>query len=241
MFQRLWLKLRGWGHAAGRFLLEQVLVDANRLRRVRRATLDEIEEANSPTREHLRPIAEGLTLDDLRRYVSSEDERRKSIEDKAKSNLVAITIGFPVLFAGLNFLVNNDARSIISGIWAIGALTLLILGVVYLIYGSLKALDALQVAPVYSPIPEVESFMAEEDRKTNVLWCLQQNERTTRLRTNALSVSNRSIRNGVMTLAGLILLLAGLILVANWGRERPLPNRVFFYHFLLADLPAQIR
>src|SRR5579864_8358127 len=101
MFQRLWLKLRGWGHAAGRFLLEQVLVDANRLRRVRRATLDEIEEANSPTREHLRPIAEGLTLDDLRRYVSSEDERRKSIEDKAKSNLVAITIGFPVLFAGL--------------------------------------------------------------------------------------------------------------------------------------------
>jgi hypothetical protein len=103
------------------------------------------------------------------------------------------------------------------GWWGISALALLVLGVVYLLYGGLSALDALQIARVFGPSAADESGVCEAVRKVKLLWCLHQNERTSLLRTNAVFVSHRSVRNGIVSLAALILLVGGRILVSHWG------------------------
>jgi hypothetical protein len=208
-----------WRRCASRFAVGQLLAEGPSLRRAKRAILQQIAEATkmyAQEIDRLRPIADGVTDDDLRRYMSFEAERRKSIDEKAKANLVAITIGFTVLLASLNFIGKNELKAPLGGWWATLSFLLLISGVVYLIYGGLKALDALQIAQVYSPSGGDESGVSEAVRKVNLLWCLQQNEKTSLLRTNAVSVSYRSIRNGVFSLALLILVMAGRILIFLW-------------------------
>lgn len=200
---------------AARFVVGHVLAEGPSLRISKRVILKQIADASdtyAQEAERLRGLADGLTEDDLRRYINFESERRKSIEDKAKSNLVAITVGFTVLVASLNFVGKDELKAPLSGRWAILSFLLLVLGVVYLMYGGLKALDALQIARIFSPSPSDESGVCPAVRKTNLLWCLKQNERVSLLRANAVSVSYRSIRNGVISLALLILLIAGRIL-----------------------------
>jgi hypothetical protein len=208
---QIWADLRRWGRAIGRFIIGQLLAEGPALRQARRAVLHQIEEATnnySDEAERLQNIAEGLTLDDLRRYVSFDMERRKSIEDKAKANLLAITIGFTVLFASLNVVGKRAWDVAVGRPWTVSSFIFLTIGVSYLIYGGLKAIDALQIARIYSPSPADESGVCEAVRKIKLLWCLQQNERTSLLRTNAISVSYRSIRNGVISLAALVLIIA---------------------------------
>ena len=153
-----------------------------------------------------------------RRLGPFEADRRKSVDDKAKTNLVGITIGFTVLFASLGVVGKQEPNGVIGGQWRIIAFALLTIGVVYLVYGGLKALDALQIARIYSPSPEDESGVCERLRKGNLLWCLEQNKRMSLLRTNAVSVSYRSIRNGVLSLAVLLVLLAGRMLIFLWAQ-----------------------
>ncbi len=212
-----------WCRRASRFVFGQVLAEGPSLRSAKRAIAKQMATASdtyAQGAESLRKVADGLTEDDLRRYVISEAERRKSIEDKAKANLVAITVGFTVLLASLNFVGKDELRSPLSGWWGTLSFLLLVLGIVYLIYGGLKALDALQIAQVFNPSPEDESGVCSAIRKTNLLWCLKQNEKVSLLRANAVSVSYRSIRNGVISLALLILLIAGrLLLVLSYPKK----------------------
>jgi len=208
-----------WFQSAWSFFVGQILAEGPSLSRAQKVVAARIARATTEydqETERLRPLARGLSIEDVRKYLSAEAERRKSVEDKAKSNLVGITIGFPVVFAGLNFLTNEQIRAVVSGPWAYATLASLAIGVIYLIYGGLKALTALQIARVYMASPTDEAGVEEEERRAILLWCLEQNEKTTLLRTNALTVSFRSIRNGVITLALLILLLAGrMLLVAG--------------------------
>jgi hypothetical protein len=199
--------------------MEQLLANGPALRQARRAIQSQIEDATEGyalQAERIQHVADGLTEDDLRRYMTFEADRRKSVDDKAKTNLVGITIGVTVLFASLNVVGKQELKAAMGGYWGIVAFALLTIGVVYLVYGGLKALDALQIAMIYSPSPEDESGVCERVRKANLLRCLKQNERTSLLRTNAVSVSYRSIRNGVLSLAVLLVLLAGRMLIFLW-------------------------
>lgn len=89
----------------------------------------------------------------------------------------------------------------------------------YLIYGGIKALDALQIAEIYHPSHADDAGKCERLRKVKLLWCLEQNARATLLRTNAVSVSYRAIRNGVVCLAVLILLIAFRVLIMAWDQK----------------------
>jgi hypothetical protein len=202
------------------FVIGQVLAEGPSLRSARRTILQEIADATKiygKEIDRLRPVADGLTADDLRRYTTFDAERRRSVDDKARANLVSITVGFTVLLVGLNVVGKSELKAPMEGWWGILFLALFMLGVVYLMYGGLKALEALQIAKVFSPSAADESGVCEAVRRVNLLWCLQQNERTSILRTNAVSVSHRSIRNGVVSLAVLILLMGGRILLFICG------------------------
>ena len=207
--------------SAWSFFVCQILAEGPSLPRAQKVVAARIARATTEYDqeiERLRQLARGLSIDDVRKYLSAEAERRKSVEDKAKSNLVGITIGFPIVFAGLNFLTNEQIRAVVSGPWAYATLASLAIGVIYLIYGGLKALTALQIARVYMASPTDEAGVEEEERRAILLWCLEQNEKTTLLRTNALTVSFRSIRNGVIILALVILFLAGRMLLVTGAR-----------------------
>ena len=211
ILNKIWAHVRRSSQVVTRFVERELFAEAPSLRRANRKVTQQIEQAlrdYSKVAEQLRPIAEGLTLDDVRRYVASEAERRKSLEDKAKANLVAITIGFTVLFASINFFAKKESNTPIRGLWAAALFIFLMIGVCYLLYGGLKAIDSLQLRSVYNPSPEDDSGLRETMRKIKLLWCLEQNERTTLLRANAIDVSYRAIRNGVFTLAACIVILA---------------------------------
>ena len=214
--KQMLVHLGRWRGGAMRFTIGQVLAEGPSLRSAKRAVLKQIADASetyAQDAERLRGVADGLTEDDLRRYLTFEADRRKSIDEKARANLIAITVGFTVLLASLNFVGKSELKAPLGGWWGTLSFSLLVLGVVYLMYGGLKALDALQIARTFSPSPADESGVCQTIRKINLLWCLQQNEKASLLRTNAVSVSYRSIRNGVISLALLILLIAGRILV----------------------------
>ena len=223
--QKILAGLRRFARTGLRFLLEEVGSDLLASRRARRNVLRRIEEGNklySQQIEALRGMVDGLTVDDLHRYANLEADRRKSIDNKAKTYFAAMTIAFTVLFAGLNFL--NTA---LSGRWVTAAVVLLIAGVVYFFLGGLNAFEGLTITRFYSPSPEDESGLAVGARKLNLLWCLKQNEMYTTLQTNALSVAHKSIRNGVIVLAALTLLLAGRMLLGSATQLPPGPQGVF--------------
>jgi hypothetical protein len=156
----------------------------------------------------LTPIADGLQLEDVRRYMTAEAERRKGIDDKAKSNLMAITLSITVLLGGLNSVGKNELAPATSNLWSSLALGLLILGVAYLMFAGLKAIDALRIAETFNPSPEDESGLPEVKRKAQLLWCLGQNQRISLLRTNSVSVSHQSLINGIVCLAILVVVIA---------------------------------
>jgi len=135
------------------------------------------------------------------------------VDEKARANVVAITIAFSVLVAGLSFLAKDELNAALGQWWVIATVALVIVGVLSLICGGLMALEALHIGPVYSPGPEDESGVAEGNRVLRLLWRLKQNEKTGLLRTNALSVGYGFIRNGVFILAVVILLLASRALL----------------------------
>jgi hypothetical protein len=219
--KRMRAKLSYWARSVSRWIVEQILADGPALRQARRAIQSHIEDATDRSAldaERLQHVADGLTEDDIRRYMTIEMDRRKSVEDKAKINLLGITIAVTVLFASPNFVGKKELNAAMGGLWGIGALALLTIGVGYLLYGGLKALDALQIAKIYSPSPEEESGVCERLRKANLLWCLEQNKKAIFLRTNAVSVSYLSIRNGVFILAVLLVLLATRMLIFLWAQ-----------------------
>jgi hypothetical protein len=173
-----------------RFLTEGIFVSAFELYKARRKILKQITDSDCAYPDEagaLQGVAESLTIDDIKRHLTFEAERRKSIEDKAKANLIAITIGFTVLFAGLTFFQTKQASDLLStsGARFLSGM-MLVAGVVYMIYGGLMALDALRIARTYSPSPEDEAGATEREKCTKMLWCLRQNQRTTLLRTNSL-------------------------------------------------------
>lgn len=156
----------------------------------------------------LTSIADGLDMDDVRRYTAAEAERRKGVDDKAKSNLMAITLGITVLLGGLNSVGRTELRSTTTGPWGAISLLLLIGGVAYLMFAGLMALVALRIAETATPSPADESGVSEVKRKAQLLWCLEQNQRITLKRTNSVSVSQQFMVNGIVCLAVLVVVIA---------------------------------
>lgn len=153
----------------------------------------------------LRATALKLKPSTLQKYLDNENVRRKGIEDKAKTNLLGITLAFSVLFAGLSAAQTKSAgpHGTVLGILA---MMVLAIGVAFLILGGLQAHAAMQVGRVYTLSPEHEAEDTEDQFKERMLWTLKQNERLTMRRSNALDVSFKAIRNGVLMLAAAVVL-----------------------------------
>lgn len=149
-----------------------------------------------------------LSLEAARRYETDEASRRKGLEEKARGNLLAITLAFSILFAGLAFFTGQSTSTAVQQPWRNIGIGTLVFGMAFLLSGGFFALVALQVGEVFLMTPEEESGRSEADQAQLLLWCTKQNQRGAQLKVNALDISFKCIRNGVVLIAALSALLA---------------------------------
>ena len=156
-----------------------------------------------------------LELDALLRHLKEEQGRRQVIEDKAKTNILGITLAFTVILATVAFVpriteVDKDIPG--WGTWAFLALQLY--GILSLLIGGVLALKTLRVAQYYMwTLQDERNYVTEEDKNAEVSWYLRNNQLVSLLKSNFLDASYSCIRNGVAALAvSAILMLIFLII-----------------------------
>ncbi len=179
--------------------------------RIQKDLSEEIEDSKCSYEEECREI--GLFVPNLedeavQRHQDLAARRMRLIEDKAKANLLGITIGVAVLFSGFNLAAGGGSASSLTAWVRVLTLILFAIAVGYLLAGGLMALKALRLRPLFAPSLREEATASQHMRAVQAVWALDQNERTERMRTNALSVSFDGIRNGVILLALAVLLPA---------------------------------
>ena len=170
--------------------------------------------------DDLVPIVSQLSQSAIYRHLDAAELRLRSIEDKAKANLLGMTLGVAVLFAGLNLTASGGLATLTDGWIRNSCLTLFFLAVGYLLVGGWMALEALRLRPVYLPSIRNEADFEKKFRAIPAVWAMEQNDRTAWMRANALSVSFGGIRNGVVCLA-----VAGFLLAAAIALADPYPPR----------------
>ena len=139
----------------------------------------------------------------LMRHLEEELIRRRVIEEKAKTNILGITLAFSAMFAGVALISSNSTVSEPSIDWQVWALLVsLFIGGLFLLAGGALALSALRIAKTYTWTLEDEvENTADEARAARALWYLELNQDGTRLKSNLVDASYSCIRNGVTALA----------------------------------------
>ena len=141
-------------------------------------------------------------LDVLLRHLHQEQARRQIIEDKAKTNILGITLAFTVILASVAFAprIVEITESISHwAIWTILAFQLS--GIGFLLAGGWLALRTLRVAKNYIwTLRDERDNSTDEARNTEISWYLQNNELVSVLKANLLDASYSCIRNGVASL-----------------------------------------
>ena len=136
-------------------------------------------------------------------YLEQEQARRRVIEEKAKTNVLAITIAFSAMIASI--AVSSKVAGIADGgagwmVWPVIALH--IIGIVFLLAGGLVALNALLAVPTYMWTLGLEKRnLTTEAISVKVSWSLEINQLVTLIKSNQVDTSYRCIRNGVIVLA----------------------------------------
>jgi hypothetical protein len=151
-----------------------------------------------------------LPLEKVRKHHEHELSRRKNLEDKAKTNITAVTIAVTVLFSGLT-LLGNDKIITASGTTRTTLICVLVFCVVNFILGGLFAMWALQVGELWLPGLSHE-LLDEREQAAHLLYAIELNQLETIIRYNWLSASYYCIRNAVFTLSVLVLIIAAHLL-----------------------------
>jgi len=148
--------------------------------------------------------------------LKEEQGRRQVIEDKAKTNILGITLAFTVILATVAFVprITEVGKDIPDwGAWAFLALQLY--GILSLLAGGFLALKTLRVARYYMwTLQDERNYVTREDMNAEVSWYLQNNQLVSLLKTNFLDASYSCIRNGVAALALSAILMLTLLVIS---------------------------
>ena len=158
-----------------------------------------------------------LSEDVLMRHLDQELARRMVIEEKAKANMLGITLAFSAMFAGSALILSSSTVDEFTTHWLLWVLVAsFFVGELFLLLGGALALRALRIAKIYTWTLENEAkYTTNEARSVRLLWCVELNQMTTLLKTNQVDASYTCLRNGVISLATAAILvtlaaLAGL-------------------------------
>lgn len=183
----------------------QLLVEAIGLYEVRSTITNQVsEEKKKASGERIKEqleTARNLSCESMERYERVELERKRSVETKAKNNLLGVTLALSIVSTGAGVLSRADWKPEAISFWATLTLILVVVAAIYFLVAGWFAFEAMQVGRVYQSTSEHEANRTTEEFVALRLWHLKMNQRVTILRTNALSVSFTSIRNGILSLA----------------------------------------
>ena len=152
---------------------------------------------------------------DLDRFEERERRRVESIESKARTNVVALSLAFALAATLLGAVAGGEALSVRTDesiLLGIGCGSLVV-GWLYLMWSGFFAFRTLAVRQVYRISPEDEAQLEPELLRATRLFCLTQNQSVILAMTNALAVSFTFIRNGIVMFAIGMILIAISILV----------------------------
>lgn len=158
----------------------------------------------------------GLSLSEIKECHQKEIERKKTIEDKAKSNLSAITISISLML-GILGLVLKDRTVLATGSSCGLAKIIMIIfscGVLYFLYGGWAALKAIRTdefGELYIN-DEVKINKKEVKREDELIKCIELNTLVTRKRSNYIDSSYIGIRNGIICLGVCLIILMCTVL-----------------------------
>ena len=162
--------------------------------------------------DYLRPmLPKGVLLG----YLDQEQARRRIVEEKAKTNVLAITIAFSAMIASV--AIASEVAGIADRgagwmVWPVVASQSV--GIAFLLGGGIVALKALRVAATYMWTLGLEKRnMTNEEINVKISWCLEINQYVTLIKSNQLETSYSCIRNGVIALALAALLVAVVFIV----------------------------
>ena len=182
------------------------------LRKANRVISDKIEciENKDPKSIYRDDARLHLSNEILIQYLEQELTRREAVEEKAKTNVLGITLAFSAIFAGVALISSNSIRIEFNIGWLHWmTLSSLLVGGIFLLLGGTLALSALRIAKIYAWTLEDEVIEATaEARAAKVIWYVELNQETTRLKTNQIAASYSCIRNGVAALAITALFIA---------------------------------
>ena len=160
-----------------------------------------------------------LDLDALLRHLHQEQARRQIIEDKAKTNILGITLAFTVILASVAFAPRIAGVAENNATWMLWAfIGFQLLGIGFLIIGGWLALSTLRIAKVYIwTLEDERSNTTDEAKNAEISWYLQNNQLVSTLKANLLDASYSCIRNGVAALAISAMLVLALMVCSSWA------------------------
>ncbi len=137
-----------------------------------------------------------VSKEQLLHYLEQEQERLKGIEDKAKTNILGITLAF----AGMALVTSQSTTNISSENWIFWVM---VSGFVFLLRGGVLALGVLRIGErfVWTLEDEAEVNATDEAKAMKILWHTELNQTINRLKANEIYASHSCIRNGILLLA----------------------------------------
>ena len=155
-----------------------------------------------PAPNYTRPVHPLFDLETLLRHLRQEHGFRRIIEDKAKTNVLGITLAFTVILATVALAPRFAETAKNTPNWAIWTiLAFQLLGILFLLIGGLLALKSLRAARNYIwSLQDERDHSTDEARNAEISWLLQSSELVSRLKANFLDASYCCIRNGVVSL-----------------------------------------
>ncbi len=179
-------------------------------------------ERNKPQTDYDNPGYPLLTIDRLLAYLQQENERRQILEDKAKTNILGITLAFSAILASVALVPRITEAAEHSPGWIIWVfwvfIGLQVFGIIFLLLGGWLALHTLRVSKFYTwTLDDERSITTDEARNTAIKWYLQINQLVHVLKANNLSASYTCIRNGVTALAIAAMLALMIVAAATAG------------------------
>lgn len=154
-----------------------------------------------------------INVDDIKHCHEREIERKKTIEEKAKACLLAITLSITLILGMVTLIFKNPIEIDKSNILRnSGFILIFSCGVLYFLYAGYAASRSIRIDEFSDISLEDEIKIKEEkaSRQEELIQCIELNRLVTRKRSNYLDSSYIGIRNGIICLS-----LCFVILILN--------------------------
>jgi len=158
--------------------------------------------------------------EDLDAMLTLSVGRLERIENKAMGTLLGVAVAIAV-FGATSGLLGSDGplADSCTGLRIIAA-TLLLLAMLYLFGSGFLSLRAYKIGEMFRPtLSDRTPITEEQQQKSVMLYCIEQNQRTATLRSNRLSASFACLRNGLLMvlLLGILIVVTGAVEAAKCG------------------------